>query len=225
VYGKCSKHFIDQKVKGFTMNDSRNKTVLRPTHHNNSGNRTSSGTNKKLLLTIGIAAVLLIGLWIWKAVQINTLKDEVNNLKVNAVKTQKSLKAQAQQQFVQAQEEQLKLLAKPYVWAVRAELLRGNINQVNLFANDMIKQKNFQRVAIANNKGIIISSTNKKDEGRNFSTIGPDAALSRETTNVVNASDSILVMTSPIMGFNSRLGTLLITYAIPQFRFDNSGGN
>lgn len=208
------------------MNDSSKKTVIRSTNHNDPDSNTYSGTNKKLLLlTIGIAAVLLIGLWIWKAVEINNLKEEINNNKENAALAQKSLKAQARQQFVQAQEEQLKLLAKPYVWAVRAELLRGNINQVNLFANDMIRQKNFQRVAIANNKGIIVSSTNKKDEGRPFSTIGQEGALSRDTTYVTNASDSILVMTSPVMGFNSRLGTLLITYTIPQVRFDNQSGD
>lgn len=99
-------------------------------------------------------------------------------------------------------------------------MMRVNINQVNLFANDMVKEKNFQRIAVANDKGIIISSTNKKDEGQPFSTVGTDAALSSNNTSVENVNDSILIMTSPIMGFNNRLGTLLIKYVIqkPDFK-------
>lgn len=78
----------------------------------------------------------------------------------------------------------------------------------------MIKEKNFLRIAIANDSGIIVSSTNKKDEGKPFTSIGEASALSNNNTIVKNTGDSVLMVTSPIMGFNSRLGTLFIKYAI-----------
>lgn len=164
-------------------------------------------SNKKILITIGIALVLLIALWIWKSV-------EVANVRRTAESNYQALKQQAIKSIVTSNEEQLKLLAKPYVWAVRTELMKGNINQVNLYADDMIKEKNFLLIAVANDSGIIVSSTNKKDEAKPFTSIGEAASLNNNNTMVENTGDSVLIVTSPIMGFNSRLGTLFIKYAI-----------
>ena len=59
--------------------------------------------------------------------------------------------------------EHLKLLPKPYPWAVQSELLKGNINQVNLYANEMAKEKNLQNIVVTNDKRVIISSPEKND--------------------------------------------------------------
>jgi len=168
--------------------------------------------NKKILITIGVALILIISTWVWKSI-------EINSIKAKAESVQLIIKKQAASQMIQSHEVHLKLLAKPYVWAVRGEMMRDNIDQVNLFANDMIKENKFQLIAVANDKGIIVSSTNKKDEGRAFSTIGREKGLTDNNTTVENVNDTILIMTSPIMGFNNRLGTLLIKYAIQPLVF------
>ncbi|MEO7489287.1 MAG: hypothetical protein ABIU77_19390, partial [Ferruginibacter sp.] len=163
--------------------------------------------NKKILITIGIALVLLITIWIWKSIEIKDIRSKTES-------DYQALKEQAIKGIVAAKEEQLKVLAKPYVWAVRTEMMKGNISQVNLYALDMIKENNFMRIAIANDSGIIVSSTNKKDEGNSFTSIGEAAALTNDNTLVANTGDSVLIVTSPIMGFNKRLGTLFIKYAV-----------
>lgn len=164
-------------------------------------------SNKNILITIGVALVLLIALWIWKSI-------EVANVRKTAESNYQVLKEQAINSIVTSNEEQLKLLAKPYVWAVRTELMKGNISQINLYAGDMVKEKNFLLIAVANDSGMIVSSTNKKDEGKPFTSIGEAASLNNNNTMVKNTGDSILMVTSPIMGFNNRLGTLFIKYAI-----------
>lgn len=164
-------------------------------------------TRKKFIITIGIALVLILGIWIWKAI-------EINQIRKAAVREQQALSEKVAQQIVQTNEEHLRLLAKPMVWSMRSEMMQGNLSQINLYINDLVKEKNFQRIAIANEKGIVISSTDKKDEGQPFSVLGDETALNRNTTNVENISDSVLVMTSPIMGFNNRLGTLYVNYSI-----------
>lgn len=93
-------------------------------------------------------------------------------------------------------------------------MMKGNISQLNLYALDMIKEKNFLGIAIANDSGMIVSSTNKKDEGQPFTSIAEAAALINNDTSVANNGDSILIVKSPIMGFNKRLGTLFIKYAV-----------
>lgn len=170
--------------------------------------RSGSPKTKGILITIVVALILLSGIWIWKAI-------EINSLKKTAVKDRQTLTEQANTQIVQSHESHLKLLAKPFVWAIRTEMMQGNINQVNLYMNDMVKEKNFQSIAVINDKGIIVSSTDKKNEGKSFSTLGKTSDLSSNATNLANLNDSILVMTSPIMGFNNRLGTLYIKYSVP----------
>lgn len=189
------------------MEESKKNSKTELSAHQRENNSTRPNANKKLLIIIGVAILLIAAVWIWKSVQMGNVEKKAEN-------DRQTLKEEARKQIVQAHEAHLKLLAKAYVWAVRADMMQGNINQVNLFASDMVKEKNFQRIVIANDKGIIISSTNKKDEGQPFATVGKAAGLSSDNTTVENVSDSILIMTSPIMGFNNRLGTLLIKYAV-----------
>ena len=168
--------------------------------------------NKSYWIIIGIALILIAAIWVWKSV-------EMTKMKKAAQVERQALKEEAKRQIALSHEEHLKLLAKPFVWAVRTEMMQGNISQVNLYMNDLVKEKNFQSIAVINSKGIIISSTNKKDEGKAFSTIGKDTWLSSNNTAVENVNDSLLLMASPIMGFNNRLGTLFIKYSIqsPEF--------
>lgn len=166
-------------------------------------------SKKVLLISILLVFVLLAGIWIWKEI-------EIINLREGAERDRMVLQDRAAELVVQSHEEHLKLLAKPFVWAIRSELLEGNISQVNLYTNEMVKEKNFKGIVVANNKGIIVSSTNKKDEGKDFNTVGKTDYLKNNNTIIDNAGDSLLVMSSPIMGFNNRLGTLMITYDVQQ---------
>lgn len=173
----------------------------------NQDSKNPTQANKKILITIGIALLLIITIWVWKSI-------EIDNIRSKAASDHQVLKVQSIKGIVAAKEEQLKLLAKPYVWAVRTEMMKGNISQINLYALDMIKEKNFLRIAIANDSGIIVSSTDKKDEGKPFTSIGEAVALTNNNTMVQNTGDSILIVTSPIMGFNKRLGTLFFKYVV-----------
>lgn len=180
--------------------------------HKGSGNTTKGSDRKKTLIIILLAIVLLAAVWIWKNIQINNGEKEAERKK-------QILQERASELITNSHKEHLKLLAKPYVWAVRSELLKGNINQVNLYANEMVKEKNFQSIIVANGKGVIISSTNKKNEGQQLSSLGKPNYLTSDTTIVENINDSILVMSSPVMGFNNRLGTMMITYKVKRPEF------
>lgn len=180
--------------------------------HINDGTQNPTITKKTYLITIVIALILLSAIWIWKTV-------EINNQKKTAENEKQVLQQHASKQIVQTHEQHLKLLAKPFVWAVRSEMMQGNMSQVNLYINEMVKEKNFQRIAVVNDKGIIISSTNKKDEGKHFSTIGNNSDLGINNTKLETQRDSVISMTSPIMGFNTRLGTLFMRYNIPNADF------
>jgi hypothetical protein len=175
-------------------------------NNNRNRRRTFVFTSNQLLISILVVVVLFAILWIWKELQINSLKRKQAERLV-------SRKQQTTVMLANSDKQYLKLLAKPYVWAVRTEMMNGNMAQVNLYANDLVKEMNFRSIMIADNKGTIVSSTNKKLEGQNLSALGSQAYTTTNNTVVNQVSDSLLMMTSPIMGFNSRLGTLIINYS------------
>lgn len=168
--------------------------------------------SRNLMVLAAVFLVLLAGIWIWKTVQINKLEKE-------ALRERQLLQNQASRLIVTTHEEHLKLLAKPFVWAVRTEMLKNNISQVNLYANDLVKEKNFRSIVITNENGTIISSTDKKIEGKDFTAVGSKNYLSGNSTRVNRVKDQ-LIMSSPIMGFNSRLGTAIITYNMQRPNFE-----
>lgn len=173
----------------------------------------SAKNRQIILILVGVALLLLLVLWFWKAMEIKGIKKAFTASKIE-------LHEDATRKIVGNNEIHLKLLAKPMIWALRTELMQGNLNQVNLYLNDLVKEKNFQSITIANEEGIIISSTNKKDEEMPFTTISKKEYLISNETNVENEGDSILIMTSPIMGFNNRLGTLYIKYGVDKPVFE-----
>ena len=68
---------------------------------------------------------------------------------------------------------------------------------------------------LVDTKNIIVSSTNKKYEGKDYLTVGTAYYLNIDSAVVNKVNDSLLVLASPVMSFNSKLGTLIFTYAVP----------
>lgn len=162
--------------------------------------------NRILLIVCLVATGLIIGVWIWKSIQVAEVRKQ-------SVTEMQQLKDTLTKQIRQSEELYLKSIAKPLIWAVRSEMLKNNLSQVNLYTNEMVKEKNFQKIVVADDKGIVILSTNKKDEGKEFIASGKVNYLLADTTVVENINDSLLIMSSPVMGFNNRLGTLIVTYS------------
>lgn len=102
----------------------------------------------------------------------------------------------------------------PYVWAIRKEMMEGNTGQVNLYGNNMVKEKNFVSIMAVNEKGKIISATDKKYEGKDFVSLSSPFYINVNNTVINEVNDSLLTVASPVMGFNTRLGTLIINYSL-----------
>ena len=162
--------------------------------------------NKMMLIAGLVATGLIVGIWIWKSTEVSAVKKQ-------SATAMQQLKDEMISQIHYSEKLYLKSIAKPFIWAIRSEMLTNNISQVNLYANEMVKEKNFQKVLVANDKGMVILSTNKKEEGKEFVTAGKINYLLSDTTVVENINDSLLIMSSPVMGFNNRIGTLIVTYS------------
>lgn len=151
--------------------------------------------------------MVIVILLVWKALRIKSVKDEYARREHAIIKD-------ARLQLMETNRHFLKLMAKPYVWSIRTELLKSDINQINLYGNDIVKEQNFISVMVTDRQGTIISTTDKKFQGKTFASIDSASYLNIDSTVVNKVNDSLLIMASPIMSFNSKLGTLIIRYAV-----------
>jgi len=115
------------------------------------------------------------------------------------------------QQLETIQSEMLMLIAKPLVWSIRAELLRGNNEQVDLLIKDLVKEKNFQFIHIIAPDGNVILSTNKSFEGKSIGN-KIDAALLVVKFPLVVQNQHALLVSAPIFGIDRQIATLVIGY-------------
>lgn len=101
----------------------------------------------------------------------------------------------------------MKLSTRLLSWAVRGELIRNNIEQVDLFFNSFIKENNIKRLDLIDpNTGKIIKSTDKKIEGDFIS----DRNIIYQADKGVVLDTAKAQIISPVMGLDSKIGVLVV---------------
>ena len=112
---------------------------------------------------------------------------------------------------------QLILLAKPLAWAIRDKMISGNRQDISVYMNQMVKEKNFEEISIVDPSNMILLSTDKKEEGKPYATFYNRTFLTSDSTRIYPQRGRSLVVTTPILGLNKRLGTLSISYHMPAY--------
>lgn len=148
--------------------------------------------------TILVSLIVLVTVYLW--------------LDLRSIRQKNRLIESAEVQIAQANRDMLMLLSRPMVWSIRAEMLRGNNEQIDLFISDMVRERNFRNILITNNSGEIILSTNKMQEGQQADQYVNVELLSAENSLVEADEHGNLILAAPILGFDKRLGTLIIEY-------------
>jgi Tfp pilus assembly protein PilZ len=116
------------------------------------------------------------------------------------------------------QQDLLKIMAKPLVWDIRSEMLRGNMEQVNLLITDLVKEKNFRYIHLIAANGNVILSTNKELEGKQIGNEIIAHLVLVESPSIVELADKIIVVAAPVMGIDRRLATLVIGYKTEEIK-------
>lgn len=150
-----------------------------------------------------ISIILLISVYFYK--------DHVANKQIE------NIEQLANQQLLDNNNEMLTVLSKPLVWSIRAEMLRGNLEQVNIFVKDIVKEKNFELIQIIDPNNKIILSTDKKLENIEAKTLYDTAILNHNELKIYNTNNEVLLLTTPIMGYDKKLGLLVIKYKPNKF--------
>ena len=158
-----------------------------------------------VIFTIIIALIAIVIVYIWKDNQARKQKEMIENM--------------ATVQLMQNNIEMLKLLSKPLIWSIRSEMLRGNLEQVNIYTNDMVKEKNFQFIYVVSPGDSILISTDKKFQGQSAKGMFDNELLKTDSLIAVNNANETVTIFAPVMGYDSRLATLVYSYAPEKLLF------
>ena len=112
----------------------------------------------------------------------------------------------------------LKFATKSLVWAVRAEMLSQNHEQVNRYISDLEKEARVKRVLICDTSAVIKHASKKQLVGQSFNSLYDQDYLQQKDITVEMGEAGSMYLVAPIMGLNSRIGTLFLIYEheVPQ---------
>jgi hypothetical protein len=170
------------------------------------------------VVSIIILCLLIIvptGIYLWKQAEISNLKKQ-HETAINQIRTD------ANNTITENNKKNIETLTRVFSWAVRSEMLRSNMEQVNTYMTDLVKAADLNDISAIKTDGIVVLSTNKKFEGNAYP--GPVSAQLSSINEVVSRSDENgnIMCICPIMGLDSRLGTIVITYKPKTYVFGNN---
>ena len=100
-------------------------------------------------------------------------------------------------------------------WAVRGEMIRNNLDQVDQFFAEIVKLPNTERVLLVGNDGKVLVTTDRRYQGADAATLVAADLLQQTAVGVTSGTGDTKQLVIPIMGLNSRLGTVVMNYRQP----------
>lgn len=180
-----------------------NETGKDPAHNTNTPNVKSKvklkSYFKKNLVPLLLAFVLLVVL-IWSSIKISVDAKRYENEKTQLI-------TQYETQMDSLQVKHMEFASTVFSWSVRSELLRNNAENLNQLLTIFVKESGADLVQLVNpeNKLILLSS-DKKYEGNTY-----NQNLDFEIENtVVLKQEGVITIVTPVMGFNSTIGILIV---------------
>lgn len=147
-------------------------------------------------LVFFLLLVLLI-VFLWASIKMNNMERRFESEKNHLISVYDSIAVS-----------NMELTAKVFAWAIRSEMVRENMEQVNQFFLNLIKEPSITKVQLIDIPSAkILISTDKNDEG---AAVKDSSILEAESTYHLNNEGAGVTIVSPVMGLNSKIGILVI---------------
>ena len=159
-----------------------------------------------------VAGLLIIGaLLLWKSMSEKSMQKAFDE-KENSMIEQANTQIKAERSVV------MNMIHMTFIWAVRSEMLRGNMETVDQYLIQFVKEPGIEQVTLADPAGNILLSSDKKLEGKSFSQFYPSIILDANSTMVVDKDSTSIYVFGPVMGLDKKLGTLLFITSTKPFK-------
>ncbi len=160
-------------------------------------------------------AAALIGLMViivaWKFIAVSKVEsDMTKKLENERVLITQQAREYADLQYIKEEERFGQVLS----WAVRGELIRNNIDQIDQYLSEIVKMKDTERVVLVNDDGQLLVSTDKRLEEAKGTEIFPKEILNLQKITVKSDVDNKKLLVIPVMGLNKKIATVVVSYKL-----------
>lgn len=164
---------------------------------------------------IGLLLLVVVGVYAWKEIQLGNVRGE-------AEERRQTLVERAGERVDERTRGLLRLSAQPLGWAVRSEMIRRNLDQVDAYLTEFVQEEGVESAVLAGERDSVLVATDRRFQGARFSEHFPAELLERDRTAVEEAEDGRLRLIVPILGINRRLGTLVVVYRPEELRLEEA---
>ena len=158
-----------------------------------------------LIVVAAIAVAIIAWLAVSKGVKVKQVEEA-------AATERATLLQRAAARHAATVRQSLTLLSVPLAWAIRREMMSENLDQVDQYVTDLVKQKGFERVVVAKIDGTVAVASDRKQLGIAFSSLYPERYLTAEQISAEETAPGKWLVVVPVMGLSARLGTVAIEY-------------
>ncbi|MFZ1852168.1 MAG: hypothetical protein WAU15_08090 [Nitrosomonas sp.] len=167
-------------------------------------------SGKHVLMLVGAIIVIFA----WKSVAVGKVESDMAK-KLQSERMDITLQAReyADQQYSREEERFGQVLS----WAVRGELIRNNIDQIEQYFGEVVRMKDTQRVDLVDSEGQLLVSTDKRFQESKANDVYPKEFLNLQKITLNSDVNNNKILVIPVMGLNKKIGTVIVSYKLPKF--------
>jgi len=107
------------------------------------------------------------------------------------------------------------LFGAALAWSVRGSMLRNNLDEIDQYFGDLVKNPRIPLVLLADADGKVLRATDRKYLDSDFATHFPPELLAGSDVAVHPDEGRRKQIVLPVQGLTARLGTVLLVYSPP----------
>ncbi|MBL8496496.1 hypothetical protein ABF87_02875 [Nitrosomonas sp. JL21] len=154
---------------------------------------------------------LIVVVVVWKFIAVSKVEsDMAKKLENERVMIKQQAREYADTQYAREEERFGQVLS----WAVRGELIRNNLDQIDQYLSEIVKMKDTERVVLINEEGELLVSTDKRLEETKGIELFPKEILNLQKITIKSDVDGRKILVIPVMGLNKKIATVVVSYKL-----------
>jgi hypothetical protein len=172
----------------------------------------------RLAIIVAVIGLVIIGwFYVSKGIAVRQAQEAVKQAQEDVAVQRAEWVKQAEARHAEMVKQSLSRFGVPLAWAIRRELMAGNLDQVDQYVTDLVKQEGFESVAVAKADGVIAVASDRRQVGAAFGSLYAERYLTAEQISAEEIAPGQWLLAVPVMGLTARLGTVAIEYRAPPF--------
>lgn len=172
------------------------------------------------IIVAAISLVIIGWLYVSKGIAERQAQEAVRQVQEDVTVQRAGWVKQAETRHAEIVKQSLSQFGVPLAWAIRREMMAGNLDQVDQYVTDLVKQEGFESVAVAKADGVIAVASDRRQVGAAFGSLYAERYLTAEQITAEETAPGQWLLVVPVMGLTARLGTVVIEYRAPPFSLE-----